>query len=304
MTPSTTIRAPIRQLPEAATLWGYAAIAVAVTIWAGFALSIRAIDGSVLAPADVALIRFGLPVLLLAPLLPSRLAALRRVLPMDAALVAFGAGLPFFFLASAGGALTSAAHVGALIAGTTPLSVALLLLLIERRGIGAALGRALALILGGVALLVAGQGGGLGTAVLGGAGLLLAASLLWGAYTLGLRRAGLDPIGCTLLLGLPSLAVLVLLMGTGVVESRIASAPLAEILPFVAVQGLGVGVLASLAYAAAIARLGPARCAAIGSLAPALAALGAVPLLGEALTPLVVAGIALVTFGVYRATRC
>ncbi len=304
MTPSTTIPAPIRQLPEAATLWGYAAIAVAVTIWAGFALSIRAIDGSVLAPADVALIRFGLPVLLLAPLLPSRLAALRRVRLMDAALVAFGAGLPFFFLASAGGALTSAAHVGALIAGTTPLSVALLLLLIERRGIGVALGRALALILGGVALLVAGQGGGLGTAVLGGAGLLLAASLLWGAYTLGLRRAGLDPIGCTLLLGLPSLAVLVLLMGTGVVESRIASAPLAEILPFVAVQGLGVGVLASLAYAAAIARLGPARCAAIGSLAPALAALGAVPLLGEALTPLVVAGIAFVTFGVYRATRC
>ncbi|MCP1170297.1 hypothetical protein NHG85_17465, partial [Limimaricola sp. ASW11-118] len=103
MTDSTTIPAPIRRLPEAATLWGYVAIAVAVTIWAGFALSIRAIGGSTLAPADVALIRFGLPVLLLAPLLPSRLRALRRVRPMDAALVAFGAGLPFFFLASAGG---------------------------------------------------------------------------------------------------------------------------------------------------------------------------------------------------------
>ncbi|PHP26372.1 DMT family transporter [Limimaricola cinnabarinus] len=304
MSHGTTIPAPIRRLPEAATLWGYAAIALAVTIWAGFALSIRAIGGSVLAPADVALIRFGLPVLLLAPLLPSRLGALRRVRPMDAALVAFGAGLPFFFLASAGGALTSAAHVGALIAGTTPLSVALLLWLIERRGINAALGRALALILGGVALLVAGQGAGFGAGALGGAGLLLAASLFWGAYTLGLRRVGLDPIGCTLLLGLPSLAVLALLMGTGAVESRMASASLAEILPFVVVQGLGVGVLASLAYAAAIARLGPARCAAIGSLAPALAALGAVPILGEALTPLVVAGIALVTFGVYRATRC
>lgn len=300
--PGTLSDSASSSLPGAATVLGYAAIAVAVTIWAGFALSIRGIGASVLAPADVALIRFGVPVLVLAPLLPSRIAALRRVRPFDAALIAAGAGLPFFFLASMGGALTSAAHVGALIAGTTPLSVALLLRVVERRRITPGLGRALALISGGVVLLVAGQGA-LDGAVLAGAGLLLCASLLWGAYTLGLRRAGLDPVGCTLLLGLPSLALLLVLIGAGAVETRIAQAPLSEILPFVAVQGFGVGVLASLAYAAAISRLGPARCAAIGSLAPALAALGAVPLLGEALTPIVVAGIALVTFGVFRATR-
>lgn len=299
---TTTIMTPTGAWPAASRLVGWAAIAVAVTIWAGFALSIRAIGASTLAPADVALIRFGLPVLILAPWLASRLPALRRVRPLDAALVALGAGLPFFFTASWGGGLTSAAHVGALIAGTTPLSVALLAFLIDRTAVSRARGRALALILGGVALLVAGQGA-LDGAALGGAGLLLGASLMWGAYTLGLRRAGLDPIGCTLLLCLPSLAALGAMIATGTVETRIMTVPFTEILPFLVVQGLGVGVLASLAYAAAIARLGPATCAAVGSLAPALAALGAVPLLSESLTPMIFAGIAIVTLGVFRAAR-
>jgi drug/metabolite transporter (DMT)-like permease len=293
---------PTGAWPATSRLAGWVAIAVAVTIWAGFALSIRAIGVSALAPADVALIRFGLPVLILAPWLASRLPALRRVRPLDAALVALGAGLPFFFTASWGGGLTSAAHVGALIAGTTPLSVALLAFLIDRTALSHARGRALALILGGVALLVAGQGA-LDGAALGGAGLLLGASLMWGAYTLGLRRAGLDPIGCTLLLCLPSLAALGAMIATGTVETRIMTVPFTEILPFLVVQGLGVGVLASLAYAAAIARLGPATCAAVGSLAPALAALGAVPLLGESLTPMIFAGIVIVTLGVFRAAR-
>ncbi|MGR3465584.1 EamA family transporter [Limimaricola sp.] len=183
-----------------------------------------------------------------------------------------------------------------------PLSVALIGFVIERQRIGRARGRALAVIAAGVVLLVAGQGR-LDGAALGGAGLLLGASLMWGGYTLGLRRAGLDPIGSTLLVGLPSLAALGLMMATGMVETRLMTVPLAEILPFVVVQGLGVGVVSSLAYAAAIARLGPSTCAAVGSLAPALAALGALPLLGEALTPVILGGIALVTFGVFRAAR-
>lgn len=299
---STVSTTPAGACWVAPRLVGWAAITVTVTIWAGFALSIRAIHASTLAPADVALIRFGIPVLFLVPWGAVRLPALRRVRPLDAALVAIGAGLPFFFTASWGGALTSAAHVGALIAGTTPLSVALLVFLFDRTGPSRAQLRALALILGGVVLLVAGEGA-LEGAALGGAALLLGASLMWGAYTIGLKRVGLDPVGCTLLLCLPSLGGLAVMLTTGMVETRIMSVPLAQILPFLVVQGLGVGVLASLAFAAAISRLGTATCAAIGSLAPALAALGAVPILNEALTPGILAGITLVTFGVFRAAR-
>jgi drug/metabolite transporter (DMT)-like permease len=62
-------------------------------------------------------------------------------------------------------------------------------------------------------------------------------------------------------------------------------------------------MIASMTYAVAIARLGPARSAVFGSLAPALATLGAVPLLGEALTLPIAAGVAVITLGVILSNR-
>lgn len=79
---------------QANPLIGYAAMVLTVLIWAGFALSIRAIGASPLAPADVALIRFGLPTLLLLPFLPSRWPMLRRVKPLSALMVLVGGGVP------------------------------------------------------------------------------------------------------------------------------------------------------------------------------------------------------------------
>jgi drug/metabolite transporter (DMT)-like permease len=136
-----------------------------------------------------------------------------------------------------------------------------------------------------------------------GAGLLLLASLLWGSYTLGLRRTGLDAIGCTLLLSLPSLAFLVIAILTGAVETHIGQFSLAQAAPFLLVQGLGVGVVASLAYAFAIARLGPARSAVIGSSprrSPAFLAAAA----GRGTDAAILIGVAAITAGVVRANRC
>lgn len=288
---------------QTSPLIGYAAMVLTVLIWAGFALSIRAIGASPLAPADVALIRFGLPTVLLLPFLPSRWPMLRRVKPLSALMVLVGGGVPFFFMASAGGKVTSAAHVAALIAGTTPLSVALLAYAVDGQRIGAARARAIAIILAGVALLLVSQSHGSHGAFVGGAALLLLASLLWGSYTLGLRRAGLDAIGCALLLSVPSFLLLVLLLSLGVVESHVGHFSLANAAPFLLAQGLGVGVISSVSYALAIRHLDTPRCSAIGSLAPALACLGAVPLLGESLTLSVACGIAVITVGVILANR-
>lgn len=304
-TPNTT-KLPVLAFPAGVlseNAVGYAAMVIAVAIWAGFALSMRAIHASPLAPADVALLRFGLPMLLLLPFLPSRLSALRRVRAFDALMVVAGAGVPFFYIAAAGGAATSATHVGALIAGTTPLSVAILGWAVEGRPVSATRWRALAIILAGVAVLVLTQSAHADASMGKGAALLLTASLLWGAYTLGLRRTGLDAIGCALLLCVPSLAILLLLMLSGAVVTHMGQFTLAQASPFILVQGLGVGVVASLAYAVAITRLGPGRSAVIGSLAPALACLLAVPVLGESLTPMIVAGVVTITLGVVLANR-
>jgi len=286
-----------------AKIAGCVAICVTVLIWAGFALSIRHIGASALTVADVALIRFGVPTLLLLPFLPSRWQALRAVRPGDAFMVIAGAGLPFFFIASAGGAATSATYVGALVAGTAPLSVAVISRLLDGHFHTGTRWPALAVIAAGATALIMASPARDGADALSGSALLLGASLLWGAYTLGLRRAGLDAVGSTLLLAAPSLAGLLLLMATGVVSSHLGHVSMADASVFLIAQGLGVGFVASLAYVVAIRRLGAARSAVIGSLAPALACLLAVPLLGEQLTPSILIGVVAITLGVIFSNR-
>ena len=294
-------RPTVQKLPL--DLAGYAAISLVVLIWAGFALSIRAMGSSPLATADVALIRFGIPSLALCLFLPSRWPSMRLIRPSDGLMILAGAGLPFFWLAAMGGAESSAAHVGALIAGTAPLSVALLSRLFGGPPSGWRRLAGLAVIAVGAFALVAGKApGGNGNIVLGAA-LLLGASLLWGTYTLALRRTALDTIGCALLLAIPSFVVLLLLIVCGVVPANLGHFSLGDAMPYILVQGLGSGIAASLAYAFAITRLGASRSAQIGSLAPVLTSLAAVPLLGETLTPLLALGVVAITTGVILANR-
>ena len=288
-----------RQIPLR-PLVGYLAIAVTVLVWAGFALSTRAASGAQLTIGDVALIRSGIPALFFLPFLPKRIAVLRQLPARRWLMIAAGAGLPFFWLAAMGGAQTSATHVGALIAGTTPVSVAVLTWVIYRQRPAVML--PLGIILVGVAALI-GASGNLAAGSLTGVALLLSASLLWGCYTLGLRGSGLDPIGCALVLALPSTLVLLPLLATGVLPSNLTQVRLAEAMPFILAQGVGVGLVSSLTYAIAIARLGVAKCAAIGSLAPAIAAVLAVPLLHEALTPGTILAVLIICAGVMLANR-
>lgn len=283
----------------AARPWlGYLAMLVTLAIWTGFVLSIRAIGKSPLAPADVALLRFGLPALVLLPLLPGRWQQIRAVRLRHVAMILAGGGLPFFFAASAGGAATSAAHVGALVPGTAPLFVAALGALLYRQTVAGSRRLGLALIALGVLALLATSLTALRGPALAGSALLLCASCLWGLYTHGLRRAGVDAIGCNLLLCLPSLGAVAALVATGALPTQLGHFGWSQALPFILLQGLGAGVVAGFTYAFAIRRIGAERSAVIGSLTPALASLVALPVLGEPLDATTVAGIALITGGV------
>ncbi|MEV6343591.1 EamA family transporter [Actinoplanes sp. NPDC051851] len=289
---------------------GLVAMAVTVVVWAGFALSIRGIGASSLTTADAALIRFGLPVVLLSPWIPRTLRALRTERPLVAGAVCLGAGLPYFLVAALGGRLTSAALVGMVIPGSVPVFVTLMT---RTRPVRAA---ALAMIVTGAG--VAAWSGGPGVLV------LLLAGLIWSVYTVGLRATGLDPIGAALLVCAPSALVTALLLVTGTLPSHLGSvspsylgsvSPAhlgavrpADLLTYLVVQGAGVGVLAALAYAYAIRHLGGPTAATLGAASPVLTALAAVPLFGERLTvhdlvslALIVAGV--VTFSAKGATR-
>ena len=64
-------------------------------------------------------------------------------------------------------------------------------------------------------------------------------------------------------------------------EPRLLDAPLDSVLVQAGFQGLASGVLAPVAFAAAVRRLGPSHAAAFGSLSPGAACLGGFTLLGE-----------------------
>ncbi|WP_234432022.1 DMT family transporter [Streptomyces sp. NRRL S-241] len=282
---------------------GMLALLVTVSIWAAFALSARALNGSSLLPADAALLRFGVPLVVLFPALWRRRRAIAAVRPGPAVKIICGAGVPFFLAAMHGGALTSAAFVGSIVPGMVPLFVSAIMI---RRGHRAPRGTqaaGLALIAAGVIALVWRYVVPVDTDVLAGAGTLLVASGLWALYTVGLREVDLDPIGSIGLLCLPSFAVIGILALTGILPTGIAHAAGSDIALFLVVQGLGVGLCAGLLYAFAIRRLGAERSAVVGSLSPVAVVLLAVPLLGETPTLAVLVGVPLITTGVVLANR-
>ncbi|BEL07075.1 DMT family transporter [Actinoplanes sichuanensis] len=263
-------------------------MAMTVVVWAGFALSVRGIGASSLTTMDAALIRFTVPLLILAPWIPQTVRAVRRERPIVLIGLFVGAGLPYFLVAAAGGRMTSAALVGLIIPGTVPIFVTLLT---YRQKISLPQLAALGGIVAGVAV----AGGGPPDA---GTAVLLLAGSIWAVYTLSLGAGVLDPRGTAIVLCLPSSLLTALLITTGTVDSNLVHANPADLTLYLIVQGAGVGVLAGICYPIAIRRLGSRTAATLGALSPVVTALAAVPLLGEPLTGLpalavVVAGVIL-----------
>ncbi|WP_058599691.1 DMT family transporter [Aureimonas ureilytica] len=290
---STTLARPMSN-----SMLGWAAMCAALVTWAGFSLSMRGIGASALTPSDVALLRFAVPALILLPLVPARLRELKSVRLAPALMIVMGAGLPFFGLVAAGGRFTSAAHVSALVAGTAPLAVAILARVLTGQR-GASL-PGLATIVLGIALLVLGLGVVDGR-VIAGAALLLAASFLWGTYTMGMRLAAVTPMTCLMLVTYPSAIAIALLKASGVFESHLGSIDPHQVLVFAGVQGIGTGIVSTLVYAIAVRHLGALRCATMGALAPVLVTGAAIPLLGEQPTLLTIVGVVAVALGVAMA---
>ncbi len=281
---------------------GYIAMGITLSIWAGFALSTRATESARLEVADVAFIRACVPALVLWPFLWLRREQLRALALCNALALVVGGGAPFFILAAIGGGFTSATHVGALIAGTVPVSVALLMWLVFGQKPTYRGARALLIISCGALLLVLSSNASV-SHIASGAACLLMASLAWGAYTIGLRRSGLDPMAAGALVSVPSALVLLPLIFSGTVPSNLFTSPARELIVFILVQGVGVGLVASLTYAVAIRLLGTDRSAAMGAAAPALTSILAWPILGETLSFPILVAVVVICAGIWHANK-
>ncbi|WP_144785716.1 DMT family transporter [Microbacterium sp. BH-3-3-3] len=278
------------------TLVGVAALTAVVMLWSSFALSTRALEGAGLTMADAAIVRFAVPAVVLSPWIPRALRTLRTERPTVLALVLL-AGLPHFLLFAWGAHLTSAALTGLLVPGTVPLFVTLLLFLCVRRTVSRRRVLALAAIVAGVAASALFTGGPTGP---GGIAVLLAAGLVWAAYTLGVARTRLDPVGVIVIVSITSVASALLLAVTGVLPSALlaGTADLGTVGSYALVQGVGTGLLSTACYVVAVKNLGSSLPAAAGALSPVLTAVVAVPLLGESLSLGLGVALALIVTGV------
>lgn len=281
---------------------GYIAITTALFIWSGFSLTVRAIGASPLTTADVALIRFIVPLILLLPLLPSRLEKIKRVGISDLFLIMLG-GLPFLFFAALGAKTAPAAYMGAILAGTPAFFIAILSFCYYQQVITKKQLFTLTLIIGGILVMIMGQPGAISGTTMQGVAFLLCGSFVWAAYTMGIKRSGIDAISIAIVLSASSLFVTLVLIMSGLVTSNFGSFSLLEAMPFILVQGFGVGFLATICYSYAVKQLGPAKSSIMGSLSPGVTAVLAVAIFNEPLSIAIVSGISLTTLGVILYNR-
>jgi drug/metabolite transporter (DMT)-like permease len=279
---------------------GAAAALSAALIWGSWIVITRFGVTTTMAPADAAFLRFAIPALALLPVLLREGFALKRIGVLRTVLMVAGAGLPFFLVSSAGMQFAPAAHAGALLPGAMPLFVAVLAAFIERARFSGVRIAGFLLIVAGV-LAIGGY-----HLLLGEAGhwrghlLFLLGAFLWAAYTLAFRRAGIGAWHAAALINFYSTVAFVpVYLWIG---SRLPPASWSELALQGPSQGGLSGLVALLAYGIAVQRLGGPRAAVFISLTPAIAAVIAIPVLGEWPDAATLLGIAAVTLGVALAS--
>lgn len=279
---------------------GLLAALAAALIGSGWQIASRHGVTTHLGPLELAVLRYGIPALVLLPLL-LRTGLFPAGLPRwGLGVLVMGGGLPFGLLVLAGAQWAPAAHMGVFMAGSVPLFTALGAWLAHGERIGGLRLGGLLLIGGGMAVF--GASGFAGAAhTWRGDLLFMLAAMVWAMYTLAFRGSGLTPWQGAAVVNTWSVLLLSpLLLAFG--APRLLSAPWTD----VAWQALGQGVLAGLlglvTYMVAIAKLGAGRASLSAALVPISTALGAAWLLGEPLGAGTLAACALVACGVALAS--
>ena len=277
-------------------------MSVVLLIWSGVALTVRAVGASSLSIADVMLIRFSVPLVLLTPWVRAHWHEIKNIRLPDILFILFG-GVPFLLLAAFGASTVPAAYMGTILTGTPVFFAALLSLIFYRQRISLRKFAALILILFGIATMIGGHAQAIPNSLLYGVGLLLMASLIWAGYTVGLKSTTLTPIAIAIVLSYTSFFLTLVMVLSGMMDTNIGSVSFDEVLPFVLIQGLGVGVVSTIAFSYAVKQLGSIRTLLLGSLSPGLTAILAALILKESLSVIMIGGIALSTIGVILSNR-
>jgi drug/metabolite transporter (DMT)-like permease len=279
----------MRHIGPSGSFLGFACAVLALLIWSGWFAVTRVSVTRMLGPADIVAFRLvGGALVLLPPFLPQIRTVSRRHWA-EGALMSLLWGAPFALLVALGVQLTSAAHAAALTPATMPVFAGV----IAWAALGEFPGRqrllGFAVIAAGVVTLNQSFGDHGGATAWAGDAALLGAAVMWGIYTIRLRRSGMKTVQAAAMVCLYSLVVYVPCYALSGVQ-KLTVAPLPEILLQFFYQGVLVGGVALLAYNFAVARLS-GRAPVVIALVPVVAALLAIPVNGE--VPSAVAAIAI-----------
>jgi len=250
-----------------------AAGATAALIWAFYqVLTHRGLSSGGFAPLELTLFRFGLPGLLLLPIaLPIARCEGQRLGVWRLAALALVSGPLLGMSTALGYRYAPLAHGAVLFPASTTLAGVLL----SRWLLGAQQSRLQRV---GLGLIVAGLltvGGVLQSNLhrLIGDGLFLISGLLWGLYTVLLRRWQISGLHGAALAGAGATLMTLALYATLGEPARLLQHPTAALATQVLFQGVLAGVVAVVAYGFAVQRLGAANAALFPSSVPLLALL-------------------------------
>jgi drug/metabolite transporter (DMT)-like permease len=272
---------------------GYLCAVAVLFVWVGFLLAARLSVKQAMTPWDVAALRYAgafagavpLALLLGWPRLPPR-----RI----AAIVATAAfGFPLFCYAGFGFAPVS--HAGVMNAGMLPFLTAALGAIWLNEAWTRRRALSLAVVACGVALLALDTFGGYPGSWRGDL-LLLAGACCWAVYTTLVKLWGVSAMEATLSAALWA-APIYLPVWWLLLHSNLDAVPLGAAAFQFVYQGFFAVLLAGFLFTRAVTALGAPRTTTITALVPAMAALAAWPLLGEALGAAGLAGVALVSAG-------
>ena len=295
---------------------------ITVFIWTSFIIVARASSAHVLLPLDIACARILGASAVLLPWAWWMMRAQRQngesvgslfglsPLPLRPTVQAgLLGGLLYALLVYSAFFFAPAAHASVLMPGSLPLWTTLLmwLFLREKISVHRAIGLGLILLgdvlVGGASLLKAFEGGDVWI----GDVLFVCASICWSAYSVTVRRFGLDAARATMAITAFALVTFVpiftLLVQLNVLTSHLSQASWAEILFQASFQGIGSVVISGITFTQMIRFYGPVKSTMITAVVPGLSALGAVIILGEPMSWNLLVGLVLVTCGILFGVR-
>ena len=280
---------------------GLISVFFTICIWAGFILVSRHGGKGVLTGWDVTALRFGVGALIALFFLP------RVTLPPYKVILLFSVfgGVGYAIAVYVAFRLAPAAHAAVLLPGALPFTTAVIAWLWLRQKPSPSQRIALMLVFLGIALTAADtltHGAHLTGMQMLGDLLFLCGSSSWAVFTLLLRRYPVPPLAAAVSTTLGS-AILYLPIWWLFLPSTLDQAPVAEIAMQAIYQGVLVVFVAMMLYTFAVRRLGAQTVALLMAIVPGLSSIAAVPVLGEPLSMLTLAGLAAVTTGALLGAR-